>query len=173
LGLSQVYGFAAQSGGTAEIESQLGKGTTVMLRLPRAHGIAEANEPASKSVPLPADSGRILVVEDDPNVAVVVVQMLKEMGYELRKASNAEEALEILETDQQFDLVFSDVVMPGGINGIDLAEKIQHWYPTIRVLLTTGYARTSLPSDYSVAILRKPYGPQELAHAILKARKTA
>jgi PAS domain S-box-containing protein len=171
LGLSQVYGFATQSGGTAQIESQLGKGTTVRLMLPRSHGLPQSDEPVSNSAPLPAGSGRILVVEDDLNVAVVVTQMLNELGYQPVKATNAEEALRILESDEQFDLVFSDVVMPGGINGIDLAEQIQNRYPTIRVLLTTGYSRASLPPNYPVAMLRKPYGPQELARAIAKARQ--
>jgi CheY-like chemotaxis protein len=83
-------------------------------------------------VPLPLGSGRILVVEDDCNVAVVVTQMLKELGYQPTLASNAEESLQILEADKQFVLVFSDVVMPGGMNGIELAEKFRHRFPSVR-----------------------------------------
>ena len=169
LGLSQVYGFAVQAGGTAQILSQEGKGTTLTLMLPRAHGRAPSGKPVDDLVPLPKGSGRILVVEDDSNVAVVVIEMLKELGYEPIRAANAEEAMRILETDKEFDLVFSDIVMPGEMNGIELAEQIQQRFPAIRILLTTGYARTPLP--YPIATLRKPYGPQELARAIDQARK--
>ena len=109
------------------------------------------------------------MVEDDCNVAVVVTQMLKELGYQPTLASNAEESLQILEADKQFVLVFSDVVMPGGMNGIELAEKFRHRFPSVRVLLTTGYMRTPLPSGY--AVLPKPYTPRELAKAIVQARK--
>jgi CheY-like chemotaxis protein len=173
LGLSQVYSFATQSGGTAQIESQLGKGTAITLMLPRAYGPSPSTELADSTVPVPVSSGRILVVEDDSNVASVVTQMLKELGHRPTAVVDAEKALQALENDEPFDLVFSDVVMPGGMNGIELAEQIRHRFPTIAILLTTGYMRTPLPPNYPVAVLQKPYGPQELAKAIVQARRTA
>jgi PAS domain S-box-containing protein len=169
LGLSQVYGFATQAGGTAQILSQEGKGTTLTLTLPRAHGNTSPDKPVD-DVPLPLGSGRVLVVEDDSNVALVVMDMLKELGYQPLRAGNAEEALRMLQADK-FDLVFSDVVMPGSMDGIELAEQIQRRFPTSRILLTTGYLATPVPANYPIAVLRKPYGPQELARAIGQAAR--
>jgi CheY-like chemotaxis protein len=166
LGLSQVYGFAKQSGGTAVIESQLGKGTTVTLMLPRAHGKAISAELIEEPTPLKG-SGRILVVEDDNNVGVVVTEMLEQLGYQTTRVSDGHDALKKLQQGK-FDLVFSDIVMPGGINGIELCQVIHRRYPKTPVLLTTGYAGASIPPSYADLVLHKPYGPPELARAVAR-----
>jgi CheY-like chemotaxis protein len=166
LGLSQVYGFAKQSGGTAVIESQLGKGTTVTLILPHAQGKAPSTKLIEELTPLKG-SGRILVVEDDNNVGVVVTEMLEQLGYQTTRVGNGHEAIKKLQ-EGKFDLVFSDIVMPGRMNGIELCQVIQSRYPKTPVLLTTGYAGGLIPTPYADHVLRKPYGPAELAKAVAR-----
>lgn len=173
LGLSTVYGFAKQAGGHARIESKLGEGTQVEIFLPRFSG-----EPvASERAPAPAESEhkgrgeRILVVEDQPMVRAHVERLLTKMGYEVTAVSNAREALSRLSLSRKFDLVFTDVVMPGGMSGQDLAEEIKKIDPTMRVLFTSGYPayafeHLGITEMQELKLLRKPYRKAELQEAI-------
>ncbi len=153
LGLSQVHGFAHQSGGTVTIASELGKGTTVTIYLPR--GDKSAAE-SLEAVPMESGgSGQVLVVEDNPDVSDVAVRMLRQLGYDVSAASDAASALALLET-QHFDLVVSDIVMGGGMDGLALAKVIRERKPRLPVLLMTGYSRAaSTTADFPV--LRKPF----------------
>jgi len=160
LGLSQVHGFVHQSDGTVTIASELGKGTTVTLYFPRAHEqpSLEADEPRAE----PAGGGTVLVVEDNPDVAEVTVAMLRELDYEVELVTDATAALEIIGR-KIFDLVVSDIVMPGTMDGAELAREIRRRNPGLPVLLVTGYsqAANSVAGDFSV--LRKPFGIAELS----------
>ena len=160
LGLSQVHGFTRQSGGTAMIDSTPGRGTTVTLYLPRTQAEPEA-APAER-VRTPA-GGQALLVEDNGDVAMVGREMLSQLGYEVRIAADARKALEILKT-QRFDLVVSDIVMPGGMNGIELARTIRGSQPTLPILLVTGYAGSAAPPEFPM--LRKPYRFEQLRQAV-------
>jgi len=160
LGLSQVYGFAHQSGGTVTIESNLGEGTTVTLYLPRGH---EADLAVSDGSAAETDGGgTVLVVEDNPDVADITVSMLEELSYQVRLVSNGEEALKIVgETD--FDLVVSDIVMAGDMNGLALARAIRERHPGLPVLLVTGYSHIVQEASNDFIVIRKPFKLAELS----------
>jgi two-component system NtrC family sensor kinase len=164
LGLSQVYGFARQSGGTATVTSMPGRGTTITLYLPRTTEPVQGDQVAQ---PLRRDGrGRILVVEDNPEVADVTVASLADLGYEVAQASDAAAALAATER-QTFDLVFSDIVMPGAMNGLDLARTLRAQRPGLPVLLVTGYSEVAqAAADEAIPILRKPYDSAALRAAI-------
>ncbi len=172
LGLSQVHGFAHQSGGTVTITSELGKGTTVTLYFPRSQETepGAAEEPAVAS----AGGGTILVVEDNPEVADVTISMLRELGYEVCAARDAGAALAMID-GRRLDLVLSDIVMPGSIDGAGLAEEIRRRRPDLPVLLVTGYAEAVDKLSGDVAVLRKPFDLAELsrvtARLIAEARQ--
>ncbi len=168
LGLSQVYGFARSSGGEARIESRPGKGATIILLLPRSTKPLSEPRPAELDLPeLPRGRGRILVVEDDDGVALSVRAMLDELGYGSRRAASAEEALELLGRDGRFDLVFSDMVMPGELNGLDLARRIVAERPELPVLLTTGFSEAaSAAAAEGLQLLEKPYDMNALARQL-------
>jgi len=160
LGLSQVHGFAHQSGGTVTIASELGKGTTVTLYFPRSAETAASA--AEKPVAQNAGGGTILVVEDNPEVAEVTISMLRELGYAVQAATDAGAALELIER-QTFDLVVSDIVMPGRIDGAGLAQEIARRHPQLPVLLVTGYAEAVDKLAGGFAVLRKPFDLAELS----------
>ena len=172
LGLSQVHGFAHQSGGTVTIASELGRGTTVTLYFPRSPETAAAAGEAP--VPERAGGGTVLVVEDNPEVAEVTIAMLRELGYEVRSARDADAALAMIEA-QAFDLVLSDIVMPGAIDGAALAREIRRRRPELPVLLVTGYAEAVNRLGGDFAVLRKPFDLAELsrvtARLIAEARQ--
>jgi CheY-like chemotaxis protein len=168
LGLSQVYGFVHQSGGFVAIRSALGAGTRMSICLPLS-----TNVPVS-----PIDEGaiihiaqarteRVLLVEDDAAVLALGIEMLSDLGYSVITASDANSALEILRRGERIDIVFSDVVMPGGKSGVQLATEAQKTTPGIKVLLTSGYTGEALlrhtTGEEPVPILAKPYRQQELA----------
>jgi PAS domain S-box-containing protein len=157
LGLSQVYGFARQSNGTIRVTSEPGEGTTVILYLPRATGAVVS--PVGRRPEEERESGheRILLVEDNQEVQEVTATFLKDLGYEVSLAANAEAALAQLAADKDISLVFSDIVMPGAMNGVALARRVRSTYPHIAVLLTTGYAPQQELLDDTLAVLRKPY----------------
>jgi CheY-like chemotaxis protein len=166
LGLSQVYGFAKASGGQLEIESRAAFGTTVRLYFPR---IADASPPAKQRSNLmvrPASSGEtVLVVEDDSLVRQVAVDGLKELGYTVLSAPDAAAALATLRSDVRIDVLFSDILMPGGMNGCQLAVEAKRIRPGIKVLLTTGYADEMFKArdiDPELPILEKPYRREDL-----------
>ena len=165
LGLSQVYGFAKQSGGDVRVESAPGEGATFTLYLPRA---SEAELAAQPEVPEEVldgtGSGRILVVEDNENVGEHAAQLLGDLGYEAVLAPDASSALAVLEdASEPFDLVLTDVVMPGGMSGLDLARKLARSHPALPVVLTTGYSEVLVDEDASdIELLRKPYSMEAL-----------
>ena len=171
LGLSQVYGFVRQSGGTLKIDSTLGRGTAIRLYLPQAE-TAGLEIPAVAAVPGDAPHETVLIVEDDDGVRALAVEMLAELGYRVRTASRADEALAVLERETDIDLVFSDVVMPGSMNGVELAKRIRQSNPRCGVLLTSGYtagagARPGGAADFD--FLPKPYQIDALNDAIAGA----
>jgi PAS domain S-box-containing protein len=164
LGLSQAYGFATQSGGTLTLVSAPGKGTKVSLHLPAAT-CAAAQKPADDAVARPrgAGSGRVLLVEDDAGVAELALGLLQDAGYKVKTACNAADALEVLRQGSPIDLVFSDVMMPGGMNGAELAKVIRTEFPSIFILLTTGYAEAAAHAlTQEFPLIRKPYGREVL-----------
>lgn len=167
LGLSMVYGFIKQSNGHVAIYSEIGLGTTVRLYLPAAQPGRSADETADIEREVPTGSGSILVVEDDPFVRGYAVGTLESLGYHVTTAANGQEALDKLARDTKFDVLFSDVVMPGGISGRDLAERAHKMQPDMKVLLTSGYALDILaargPLNEKLMILNKPYRKAELA----------
>ena len=163
LGLSQVYGYAQQSGGRVEIDSSRG-GVTIRLQLPGG------NEPTPLSRPpaAAAQTGRgerILVVEDAPLVRHVVGRMLGDLGYQVFSAAGPEEALLFLESQSPIDLLFTDIMLPGGINGEELAVVARRLRPTIRVLYTSGYSRPQNAGD-DASLIAKPYTRIELANRL-------
>jgi CheY-like chemotaxis protein len=170
LGLAMVYGFVKQSRGHVNIYSEPGEGTTVRLYLPRAGSGAEPESlPADTEIPV-GGAETVLVVEDDELVRGFVVQQLRGLGYEVREAENAAAALAILESSAAVDLLFTDVVMPGGMNGRELAEAASALRPGLRVLFTSGYSENAIVHhgrlDPGVQLLAKPYRAIDLARRL-------
>jgi len=175
LGLAQVHGFATQSGGTVRIHSQPGRGTTIELYLPRSQHRPSSEPPVidqGKRRPRKAGQGRILLVEDDNEVASLVRDMLEQLGYEVTRAASAVAALGALADGRSIDIVFSDVMMPGGMNGVQLAHEIRKRRSDIPVLLTSGYPGATLrdAEKEGLQILPKPYNIEELAATLQEAR---
>jgi CheY-like chemotaxis protein len=164
LGLSQVHGFAHQAGGTVRVASELGKGTTITILLPRKDAIPVAKEVRVSET---SGSGTVLLVEDNPDVATVSAGLLEQLGYTVRRVANAEAALRELELDG-IDLVFSDIVMPGKMDGLGLARHLRAVRPGLPILLTSGYSDAALNVRGDFPILRKPYEIHELSRAIAK-----
>jgi PAS domain S-box-containing protein len=174
LGLATIYGFARQSGGNVTIYSEVGKGTTVNLYLPRA-GRRTEEEAAAAAKPA-VDTGRgetVLVVEDDERVRRLTALRLKELGYRVLEADHGAAAFAVLAETPDIDIVFSDLVMPGGISGFDLARRVRERYPGTRVILTSGYSAELLNqadvAELDLKVLRKPYRQVELARAFRAA----
>jgi PAS domain S-box-containing protein len=164
LGLSQVHGFAYQAGGLVTLTSELGEGTTVTILLPRDEcGIVPDRSLGAES----SGSGTILLVEDNPDVAVASTGLLEQLGYAVRWVSNAEEALAEIDGDG-IDLVFSDIVMPGRMDGLALAQAIREKYPRLPILLATGYSDALRKVSLGFQVLRKPYEIHELSQALAK-----
>jgi CheY-like chemotaxis protein len=170
--LSQVFGFAKQSGGEAMVDSTLGQGTTFLLYFRRVEEkVATATAPITESNEVgdyALASGRILVVEDNIEVGRIAVQLLTELGYSTALARQAQSAIDIIETDPgALDLVFSDVVMPGAMTGIDLAREIGRRWPDLPVILTTGYSDVLAEGgNENFDVLRKPYSVDRLSDII-------
>ena len=169
LGLSQVYGFSQQSGGTVVATSNVGSGTTITIYLPRKHAaLARAAEPTAAQATVPGQ-GTVLVVEDNAEVAAVTASLVEQLGYQTLRAENAADALNRLQRGDKIDLVFSDVVMPGSMNGMALAQAISNSYPQIPVLLTSGYSDVVQTAESQFQILRKPFQLPALEKAIREA----
>ncbi|WP_336490089.1 hybrid sensor histidine kinase/response regulator [Methylobacterium nigriterrae] len=170
LGLSMVYGFAKQSGGAAQIDSTLGEGTTVRLSFPATGGEDPGlQRPVHRAIDRPGTE-TILIVDDREDVAELARTILRDFGYTTLTAANGRAALEILDSTETIDLLFSDLIMPGGMNGVVLAREARKRQPRLKVLLTTGYAEASLErtdaggSEFD--ILNKPYRRTELIRRV-------
>jgi signal transduction histidine kinase/ActR/RegA family two-component response regulator len=175
LGLAQVHGFATQSQGTVRIQSELGRGTRIELYLPRSFDIPAKERhliDLTRVRPKKSNHGRILLVEDDDEVAALVGEMLGQLGYEVTRAASAAAALGALADGRSVDLIFSDIMMPGGMNGVELAREIKQRRSDIPVLLTSGYAEASVHAAQAagIQILAKPFHIDELAAALSTAR---
>jgi len=168
LGLSQVYGFVKQSGGHVKIYSEVGEGTTVKIYLPRLLRSVE-KEDIQPPVPTPEDNTgeTILVVEDDPNVRTYSVEALRDLGYRVIEAPDGPLAIRLLGTDTRVDLLFTDVVLPGGMTGAQVAAQGRELRPDLKVLFTTGYARNAIfhhgRLDKGVQLITKPFTFADLA----------
>lgn len=163
LGLSMVHGFAGQSGGTARIYSELGKGTMICIYLPRHLGDAETADDMSSPTVTPRASGHetILVVDDEPLVRMVAVEILEELGYHVLEADDGMSAMRIMNSGQPIDLLVTDVGLPGGMNGRQLADAIRATRPDLRVLFVTGYAENAVLNhghlDHGMHVMTKPF----------------
>jgi PAS domain S-box-containing protein len=166
LGLSQVYGFAHQAGGTVKAESAVGRGTTITMYLPPCadEQITECSVAGTKAKQ--SKGQRVLVVDDNADVAEVTSSLFEHLGYETVYRDSAEAALDLLEEDTKIDLVFSDIVMPGTIDGIGLAREISSRYPALQVVLTTGYSDAAKEVPTHLRILRKPFDADALREVI-------
>ncbi len=176
LGLTQVHSFAKGAGGAAEIECPPGGGTTVRLYLPRFvpdPALQVATRPAAAAAQIAArpvaaqPRGRILLVEDEREIAAVAADILAAEGYQVATAHSAPEALDRLRAGQEFDVLFSDIVMPGGMSGRALAAVARREFPQLRILLTTGYSPEAASADISAfPVLAKPYRAADLCRSV-------
>jgi signal transduction histidine kinase/ActR/RegA family two-component response regulator len=176
LGLSMVYGFAEQSGGYVSIASKEGEGTSITIVLPATQAPALADEPDRDMQSAVRGEERVLVVEDEPHVLQFVSSLLRRLGYRVTAASTGAEAIMLLQQRSSFDLVFTDVVLPRGMSGIEVARQARVIDPHIRVLLTSGYAEEVFEQhgrpDEHTRLLSKPYKSRELARAVREALDT-
>jgi PAS domain S-box-containing protein len=173
LGLPQVYGFAHQSGGQVTIDSEVGVGTIVTLLLPRSlqDPVESLRTADSASVPVPrsdgARRGHVLLVEDDQEVSALTREMLNSLGFAVTHVTGAEAALGALANARAVDAVLSDIMMPGGVSGLELAREISRRHPTLPIILTTGYVEAAAPmKDGEFHLLLKPYSLEALADAL-------
>jgi CheY-like chemotaxis protein len=173
LGLSMVYGFMKQSGGHVSVYSEVGKGTTFKLYLPLSEGAIEGSgvaKPAIAERCRPRDGAVILAVEDNADVRTTVVRQLKDLGYVVLEADSAHAAWRILDQDDTVDLLFTDIIMPGGINGKELATVAKQRNPLLKVLFTSGFPGGSLANggflDEGDILLSKPYRKHELENLV-------
>ncbi|HEY3948784.1 hybrid sensor histidine kinase/response regulator [Phenylobacterium sp.] len=172
LGLSMIYGFAKQSGGQLRIYSEVGHGTTVRLYLPRSEEAAETVK-APAAGPMKGRGERVLVVEDNVDVRRVAVRQLTELGYQIVEADNGVAGLEVLAQDHGVDLVFTDVVMPGGMTGIEMIATARQTQPGLKALFTTGFTSAATANNARVTgadlVISKPYRVTELAAKLREA----
>jgi two-component system, NtrC family, sensor kinase len=171
LGLSQVYGFAKQSGGTATVTSTVGRGTAITLYLPRTQELPAPSTAPTKAEAAPRRAGTVLVVEDSPEVAEVATAYFQQLGYMVKQVASANEALELLAKDAKIDLVFSDILMPGGMNGLELGHAIRRRDAAMPVLLATGYSDSARDAvEQGFIVLQKPFDLAALEQALREAR---
>ncbi|HWV13155.1 MAG TPA: PAS domain S-box protein [Sphingobium sp.] len=170
LGLSMVYGFIKQSGGHIRVYSEVGEGTSVKIYLPRYHGLVPANDQMEEAARPTVSGGEetVLVCEDDEKVRAYAVEVLNELGYHVIEAGNGQAALEVLDqAGEPVDLLFTDVVLPGGMTGADVAREAAARRPDIKILFATGYARNAIfhhgRLDPGVELLTKPFTYADLA----------
>jgi two-component system NtrC family sensor kinase len=170
LGLSQVYGFALHSGGTVQVRSEPGRGATFTMFLPRSSETAAIGDTAAEATEHEAQpEGTVLIVEDDARVAEVSAALVQQIGYRTIVATSARDALDTLAREKDVVLLFSDIVMPGNMDGIKLARTARERHPGLPVLLTSGYARMAEAAEREFPILRKPYELSALARAVRAA----
>jgi CheY-like chemotaxis protein len=164
LGLPQAYGFARQNGGTLELESEIGHGTTATLHLPRALDVPETVAAARAILPS-RGRARVLLVEDDELVRETVSSALAAAGFDIATAVTADEALQRIDGGERFDAVLTDVVMPGALDGIELARQIRRRHPATGVVIATGYTDRRVHVE-GVRALPKPYDLQDAVDAL-------
>ncbi|MEX0808166.1 MAG: PAS domain S-box protein, partial [Dongiaceae bacterium] len=173
LGLSSVYGFISQSGGQVKIDTEVDKGTTVHLYLPAAEIESVAEGKPVELRPVEGGNEAILVVEDDNLIRDVIESQLHGLGYKVYTASDGPSAVKVLESDASIDLLLTDIVMPGGMSGIVVAEKARHMRPGIKTLYASGYPASAFTASWSdptrVRILPKPFRTVQLARAVRAA----
>jgi PAS domain S-box-containing protein len=175
LGLAQAHGFAQASGGTVRITSVIGSGTVISVFLPRTQmtppPVVESSIDQQANSSPAASAGQVLLVEDDDEVAALAAEMLTELGYQSTRVATAEAALGALANDRVIDVVFSDVIMPGAMNGVELALEICRRRPELPVILTSGFAGVAMHSarEHELRILKKPYTFEELRDAFAAA----
>jgi CheY-like chemotaxis protein len=174
LGLSQVFGFAKQSGGDVAVESEVGRGTTFLLYLPQVDAASGPGNTISLDREEPAEHGRgrrVLVVEDNVEVGRFSTQILQDLGYDTTWAADAPEALRLLAELDGFDVVFSDVVMPG-MGGVELGREIRRRHPGLPVVLTSGYSHVLAEEGrHGFELLQKPYAAEELSRVLRRATR--
>ena len=173
LGLPQVYGFVQQSDGRVEIDSEVGVGTTVTILLPRSLRRPDDDATSEDRTSMSARRvdgerrGHVLLVEDDKEVSALTRDLLKSIGFAVSDVVSAEAALDALGDGQHFDVVLSDIMMPGGVNGLQLAREIRRRHADLRVILTTGYVEAAADmNDGEFGLLLKPFSVEALAHAL-------
>ena len=167
LGLSQVYGFVQQAGGVVAIESEPGVGTAVVIRLPRSNKALPAPRQSEDAAEPPQMNGRVLLVEDNPQVADVIAQMLDAMGLQVETVDRARKAVDRLAVETPgIDLLVTDVVMPDGMNGLELALLCRNQHPSLPILVISGYNDVELPASANFPVLRKPVPFEDLHRAI-------
>lgn len=172
LGLSMVYGFVRQSGGHMNIESEVGRGTTIRMYLPRTDQIAATAEPPPGSGDLDiSGAGKVvLIAEDDPGVRAIAVSQLQELGYRVIEAEDGPAALNALKEQASVDLLLTDMVMPGGMSGLDLAREASARRPGLKVLYTSGYSTNFVaPGALPGVLLQKPFRSEDLARELSRA----
>ena len=172
LGLSMIYGFARQSGGQVRIHSVVSEGTTISIYLPRHVGAAEVYEAASQEALLPvAEAGEtVLVVDDEPTVRMLAMDVLSDLGYTAIEAGDGVGGLHVLQSDARIDLLVTDVGLPGGMNGRQMADAARVSRPGLKVLFITGFAEAALfgngQLEPGMAVLTKPFGIDDFAEKI-------
>jgi CheY-like chemotaxis protein len=169
LGLSQVYGFARQSGGHISIRSDVGQGTSVCLYFPWTEPVDAIGAQDARSIePVSVGHPKILIVEDDHELRELATQLVQGLGYSACSASNGAEAMAALERDSNIGLLFTDIIMPGGMSGIELAVETRRRWPDLGILMTSGFPghlRPGAPLGGEFQIIRKPFTQAELAAA--------
>jgi CheY-like chemotaxis protein len=174
LGLSQVYGFVRSSGGEVKIESAAGNGTTVFLLFPRSSQKLPRDDSEAGRVRHAEHDATVLVAEDDEYVADLVCEMLRELGYKSRRGATAAETLRLLEETGPFDLVLSDMIMPGKMNGLELAQEVVRRETGLPVVLMTGYSEAAAAAAAEgFPLLIKPYTIEALGDVLGQALRTA
>jgi two-component system NtrC family sensor kinase len=174
LGLSQVYGFARQSGGAAVIASTVRRGTAITLFLPRSFETLAKEREATVAAGAALPAGKVLLVEDNAEVSEVARAYFTDLGYRVAVAASAQSGLDLIARDGDVDLVFSDILMPGGMNGLDLAKAVRRRFPNVVVLLTTGYSSSAQDAvRQGFEVLQKPYDLAALERALRAARRSA
>jgi CheY-like chemotaxis protein len=168
LGLSMIYGFATQSGGAVSIYSEPGQGTTVCIYLPRHLGDADAPEDSPGDGEIPRGAGEtVLVIDDEPTVRMLVTEILADLGYKAIEAEDGAAGLKVLTSNARVDLLVTDVGLPGGMNGRQVADAARVLRPDLKVLFITGYAENAVLShghlDHGMHVMTKPFDMEALA----------
>ncbi|MDE1169317.1 MAG: response regulator [Pseudomonas sp.] len=172
LGLSMIYGFVRQSGGSVQIQSQLTLGTCMTLYLPRARAVSASAKPPLAALPLAvtAQGETVLVVDDEPTVRMLITEVLQELGYQALQAADGASGLQVLQSNQKIDLLVTDVGLPGGINGRQVADAGRTLRPGLKVLFITGYAHDAMAWEEQLEpgmhLLTKPFSMEALTHRI-------